>query len=351
MEPVACSQQFYSPVNKTDTGLRSPIEDDNFKFVYPTLDPNVPSSTTGMEHASYQLEHPANTQMELPSLNQPGHTPLEIPSFSQMASSIFMPARVGFPPLGLFPRPPLINPKPGPFTHRQPDLVSCSNNALAPYFGFPFTSQSEFNASFQNELPVQKVLEPAVCTEPPRIHRPQALGQVNFKPALRGSPQPVLHSGYEPLTEPYPAAHSEPDPAAPTPSRNSFEFPAHARSRKKKVPSGRTTSLTDMDFSIPGITKLPCRHILAVSFVSNKVPLSVVHQRWRISYAKGNVATVAEVSAELGKDSPPESGSQQESVDLLKDMDALIIKYSTDRLDTDLILEIVEIQASFHYLS
>ncbi|KAG2201556.1 hypothetical protein INT47_007433, partial [Mucor saturninus] len=55
-------------------------------------------------------------------------------------------------------------------------------------------------------------------------------------------------------------------------------------------------------------------------------------------------ATVAEVSAELGKDSAPESGSQQESVDLLKDMDALILKYSTDRLDTALAPEIVEIQ-------
>ncbi|KAG2192926.1 hypothetical protein INT47_002765 [Mucor saturninus] len=95
------------------------------------------------------------------------------------------------------------------------------------------------------------------------------------------------------------------------------------------------------------------------------LPLSVVYQRWRISYVKGNVATVAEVSTELGKDSSPKLcsntnevqfrlekllslckvlGSQQESVDLLKDMDALIVKYSTDRLDTALTPEIVEIK-------
>ncbi|KAG2205392.1 hypothetical protein INT47_007177 [Mucor saturninus] len=305
MEPVACSQQFFSPVNKTDTGLRSPIEDDNFKLVYPTLDPNVPSSsTTGMEHVSYQLEHPSNTQMELPSINQPGHTPLELPSFSQMASSTFMPARVGFPPLSLFPRPPLINPKPGLFTHRQPDSVSRSKPGLVPNFGIPSTSQSEFSASSSNELPVQKVLEPVSCSEPSRTHGPQALGQVNFKPALRGSPQPVLHSGYEPPTKPDPSAHSEPDPAAhseprpsadhtidaevdsmsglfssgdlnvfgaatPTPSRNPFELPAPAKSRRKKVSSGRAASLLmDMDFSIPGKTTLtePTKQIAEAPF-------------------------------------------------------------------------------------
>ncbi|KAG2199336.1 hypothetical protein INT47_012970 [Mucor saturninus] len=382
MEPVACSQNFYSPVHETDTRLRSPIEDNHFKFVYPTLDPNVPSSTTGMEHASYQLEHPPNSQMELPSLNQPGHTPPELPSFPRLASSTFMFARVGFPPLGLLPRSPLI--KPGPFSHLQPDVVSRFNPALVPYFGFPFTTQSEFNASSQNEPPVQNVLEPVACTpvactpvaytpvtytpvaytpvtytpvactpvactpvaytpveykpvactpvtytpvtytpvactEPPQIHGPQALGQVNFIPALHGPPQPVLHSGYEPPTEPDPsthfepdqAAHSEPDPAthsesvqaahsepepathsepdpaayseprpsaphtidaeidsmsglfssgvlnvfgtaAPTPSRSPFDFPAHTRSIKKKVPSGRATSLTDMASSMQG---------------------------------------------------------------------------------------------------
>ncbi|KAG2199400.1 hypothetical protein INT47_001582 [Mucor saturninus] len=293
MEPVACSQNFYSPVYKTDTGLRSPIEDDHIKFVYPTLDRNVLSPTTGTERTSYnQLEHPAHSQMELSSHNQLVHPPLELPSFSQLAASTFMPARVGFPPLGLFPRPPLINPKPGLFTHRQPDLV--------PNFGIPSTFQSEFSASSHNELPVQKVLEPVSCSEPSRTHGLQALDHVNLKPALHGSPQPVLHSGYEPPTEPDPAAHSEPDPSAhsepdpaahseprpsadhtidakvdsmsglfssgdlkvfgaatPTPSRNLFELPAPAKSRKKKVSSGRAASLLmDMDFSIPGITTL-----------------------------------------------------------------------------------------------
>lgn len=34
--------------------------------------------------------------------------------------------------------------------------------------------------------------------------------------------------------------------------------------------------------------RLPCRHILAVTFVNGKIPLSVIHQRWRISYIKGS---------------------------------------------------------------
>ncbi|KAG2206102.1 hypothetical protein INT47_003751 [Mucor saturninus] len=51
-------------------------------------------------------------------------------------------------------------------------------------------------------------------------------------------------------------------------------------------------------------------HVIYVRSSKNcLLPLSVVHQRWRISYVKGNVATVTEVSAELGRDSPPESGS------------------------------------------
>ena len=33
--------------------------------------------------------------------------------------------------------------------------------------------------------------------------------------------------------------------------------------------------------------RLPCRHVLAVSFVENKVPLDIVHERWRITYVKG----------------------------------------------------------------
>ncbi|KAG2201220.1 hypothetical protein INT47_013031 [Mucor saturninus] len=280
MEPVTSNQTFYSPVHETDTGLRSPIEDDHIKFAYPTLDHNVLSSTAGKEHASYnQLEHPANSQTELPSLNQPGHTPLELPSFSQLASSTFMSAQVELPPLGLLPHSPLIKPKSGLFTHPQPDLVSRSQPALVPNFGIPFTSQFEFNAPSHNELPVRKVPEPVSYTEPSRVHGPQALGQVNLKPALRGSPQPVSHSGHEPPTEPGPAAHSEPrlsahhtidaevdsmsglfssgslnvsGTAAPTPSKNPFEFPAPARSRKKKVPSGRAASLTDMASIIQG---------------------------------------------------------------------------------------------------
>lgn len=77
------------------------------------------------------------------------------------------------------------------------------------------------------------------------------------------------------------------------------------------------------------------------------------------------VATVAEVSAELAKGSADVLdinttdiqirleklmslckvlGSQQESVDLIKDMDALISKYSNDRLENTLAPKIVEIQ-------
>ncbi|KAI7892416.1 uncharacterized protein EV154DRAFT_193413 [Mucor mucedo] len=309
MEPDSCSQRFYSPVHRTDTGLQSP-EDDHIKFVYPTLDRNVLSPTTGTERASHnQLAHPAHSQMDLSSRNQLEHPPLDLPSFSQLASSTFMPARVGFTPLGLLPRPPLINPKPGLFAHLQPNLVSRSNPGLVPKFGIPFSSQSELNASSHNEQHVQKVLEPVSCTEPSQTHGPQALSQANVKPALRGSPQPVTHSGYEPPAEPDPAAHSEPDQAShsepdqashsepdqaahsepspsavhttdaevdsmmsglfssgglnvfgaatPTPSRNPFELPTPAKSRKKKVSSGRAASLLmDMDFSIPGNTTL-----------------------------------------------------------------------------------------------
>ncbi|KAI7878106.1 uncharacterized protein EV154DRAFT_486234 [Mucor mucedo] len=148
------------------------------------------------------MEHPPNSQMELPSLHQPGHTPLKLPSFAQLTSSIFLPARVGSLPLGLHPRLPLINPKPGLFTYRQPDLVCRSNPALVSTFGFPSTSQYRFNASSHNELPVQKVLKSVASLRP-----------VNLRPALRGSPQPVIHSGYEPATEPNPAAQSEHNPA------------------------------------------------------------------------------------------------------------------------------------------
>ncbi|KAI7878105.1 uncharacterized protein EV154DRAFT_568941 [Mucor mucedo] len=212
------------------------------------------------------MEHPASSQMVLPSLNPPGHTPCKLPSFAELAASTCMPTRVGFPPLGLFPRPTLISPKPGLFTHRQPDLVSLSKPGLVPSFGILSTSRSEFPASSHTELPVEKVLKPEACTEPFRVHRPQALRPiepfqihrpqalrpiepfqirrpyalrpVNRKPTLRGSPQPVVDSGYEPATEPDTAAHSEHNPVGvstevprvPVPDKN-------RRGRKPKAKS------------------------------------------------------------------------------------------------------------------
>ncbi|KAI7878104.1 uncharacterized protein EV154DRAFT_576480 [Mucor mucedo] len=213
------------------------------------------------------MEHPASSQMVLPSLNPPGHTPCKLPSFAELAASTCMPTRVGFPPLGLFPRPTLISPKPGLFTHRQPDLVSRSKPGLIPNSGILSTSQSEFSASSQNELPVQKVLKPEACTEPFRVHRPQALRPiepfrihrpqalrpiesfqirrpqalrpVNLKPTLRGSPQPVVHSGNEPVTEPNPAAHSEHNPAAVS-TEVPIRVPVREKSRRGRKPKAKS---------------------------------------------------------------------------------------------------------------
>ncbi|KAG2230524.1 hypothetical protein INT48_001176 [Thamnidium elegans] len=109
--------------------------------------------------------------------------------------------------------------------------------------------------------------------------------------------------------------------------------------------------------------RLPCKHVLEK--YEGVIPLVAVHQRWRIIYIKGRVATIAEVAIENEKENmstittPVDNfkvrfeklldvfqvlGIQQESDDLLSGIDNLTRNFLNDRLESILPPKVVVIQ-------
>ncbi|KAG2232879.1 hypothetical protein BDF21DRAFT_469289 [Thamnidium elegans] len=109
--------------------------------------------------------------------------------------------------------------------------------------------------------------------------------------------------------------------------------------------------------------RLPCKH--ALEKYEGVIPLVAVHQKWRITYTKGRVVTIAKVAIENEKEdmstvaAPIDDlkirfeklldvfqvlGSQQERDDLLNGIDNLIRKFSNDRLESILPPKVVVTQ-------
>lgn len=188
-------QPLNSPPQLVKLESESIVENDTFnQRLYPTVHKSESQAETGLR-SPIEQDHIRPQRFPLK------HTPIgleQLPSFTQSANTPR--TELELPPLG---RPAFLNPATGLITRPKPVMLprtksvffSQSEPKSIPSMGFSFMSH------------VQNTSEPLSHTTEPS-HGIESPTQIDLQSALHGDPQPVVHSGYEPPTEPGPHSHT-----------------------------------------------------------------------------------------------------------------------------------------------